>query len=167
MYRSKHIVSRLQESRIICWSIVGHFPVIMHLKTTVSTYHWWWSIVDFYFATCSLPIVDLILVEFELWFSLFAFSSLIIICHCLHSQNRVLAWSIIYANKMQILLICYTMTQKIHLCFHLYYKMSFGRANERMDGRFLSSGVACAKYHGAQANRPGTRTQSVSRADRP
>ena len=52
--------------------------------------HWWWSILGFFIATCSSLIGDLILVEFELWNSLFACTSLIITTYCLHSQNRCL-----------------------------------------------------------------------------
>ena len=37
---------------------------------------------------------------------------------------------------------------------YLYYKKSFGRANERTDG---ICPVACAKYRGAQANRYAVR----------
>ena len=82
-------------------------------------YHWWWSFLDFFFATFSLLIVDLTLVEFELWNSLFACSSLIIISHCLHSQKRSLeTWFMLI--RCRFIFNVYTMTQIIHLCFQTY-----------------------------------------------
>ena len=121
IYRSKHIVPRLYESIFICWSIVGHFQVIMHflkqLFLPLMVIY-----LGFFIATCSSLIGDLILVEFELWNSLFACTSLIITTYCLHSQNRCL-------DTLFMLIRCGFYFQFLHndtknsshdLCFHTY-----------------------------------------------